>query len=474
MKKLPHIILKYLSFFVTVLVPFTVLAAPADQSLTETYATKELFVTPGYKVFATTVEILLIITIVILAIYALRHFIFALSRLFSYQRHPYAEIIDGKWPSVTILTPAHNEENVIGDLLEALMHVDYPPQLMQVIAVNDRSTDGTTEIIDKITKKYPGRIQHFNRQEGVPGKSAALCDAQKFVKNDVVLVFDADNVPGPFLIKQLVSAFFDPEVGSVMGRAVPVNSEQNLLTRLLDIERSGGYQVNQQARENIQAVPQYGGTGGGVRTVALEEVGGWHEKALAEDTEITLRLLENDWKTAYANNAECLEQVPETWKVRINQITRWAKGHNQVFYSYLKKVVLNKKLNLAARIDGALLLGVFLISPVLLFGWVLFLIAYYLDIMPGLTGVLAFFIAVSFSGVGNFTVFYELSTAVYLDNLRNVRGNRIRLLPFSYFSFFIGMFILSKAFFEQITIDKMKKGISWERTDHPKRKKDAS
>lgn len=471
MKKLPYIILKCISFFTAVFAPLSAFAATND-SLTDVYATNELFTTPGYKVFVVAVEVLLITTVVILAIYAVRHFIFAVSRLFCYQRHPYAEIIEGRWPSVTILTPAHNEENVIGDLLESLMHVDYPPQLLQVIAVNDRSTDGTTEVIEKICKKYPGRILHHQRKGGVPGKSAALCEVQNLVKNDVVLVFDADNVPGPFLIKQLVSAFFDPEVGSVMGRAVPVNSEENLLTRLLDIERSGGYQVNQQARENIQAVPQYGGTGGGVRTVALAEVGGWHEKALAEDTEITLRLLENNWKTAYANNAECLEQVPETWKVRINQITRWAKGHNQVFFSYLKTVIMNKKLNAAARIDGALLLGVFLISPVLLFGWVLFLVAYYLDIMPGfLTGVFAFFIAVSFSGVGNFTIFYELSTAVYLDNLRNVKGNRIRLLPFSYFSFFISMFILSKAFFEQITIDQIKKGVSWERTDHPKRKK---
>ena len=70
------------------------------------------------------------------------------------------------------------------------------------------------------------------------------------------------------LLKQLVAPFFDPEVGAVMGRVVPVNSGANLLTRLLDLERSGGYQVDQQARMNMNLMPQYGGTVGGVRLSA--------------------------------------------------------------------------------------------------------------------------------------------------------------------------------------------------------------
>ncbi len=100
------------------------------------------------------------------------------------------------------------------------------------------------------------------------------------VNTEVVLIFDADYIPGKALIRQLVAPFFDPEVGAVMGRVVPLNVGKKCLTRLLDLERSGGYQVDQQARMNLHMVPQYGGTVAGVRKSALDEIGGWNENAL--------------------------------------------------------------------------------------------------------------------------------------------------------------------------------------------------
>jgi cellulose synthase/poly-beta-1,6-N-acetylglucosamine synthase-like glycosyltransferase len=110
---------------------------------------------------------------------------------------------------------------------------------------------------------------------------------------------------------------------------VPQNAGVNLLTRLLDLERSGGYQVDQQARFNLGAVAQYGGTVGGVRLSALDDVGGWHDGVLAEDTDLTYRLLMCGWRVAYLAHAECYEEVPQSWPVRFRQIGRWAKGHNQ-------------------------------------------------------------------------------------------------------------------------------------------------
>src|SRR6202023_1961247 len=148
--------------------------------------------------------------------------------------------------------------------------------------------------------------------------------------------------------------------GGVMGRVVPLNTGTNLLTRLLDLERSGGYQVDQQARMNLRLVPQYGGTVGGVRKCALESIGGWLDDTLAEDTDLTYRLLLRGWKTAYQNRSECYEEVPETWPVRIKQIMRWAKGHNQAMVTYSLRLLLGKhRATLRERIDGALLLGVY-------------------------------------------------------------------------------------------------------------------
>jgi len=404
-------------------------------------------------------------------LYVVRHYAFALNRLFGKQRNLYAEIIEAQWPTVTVLIPAHNEALVIEDAMQALINSDYPKELLEIIVLDDRSTDGTDKIIDDFIAAHPNQLKVFHRKEGFPGKSAALCDVLPLINHEIVIIFDADNIPGRFLIKQLVGPFFDPEVGAVMGRAVPGNTSKNLLTRLLDMERSAGYQVNQQARENLGMIPQYGGTAGGVRMRALKEIGGWSPTALSEDTEITFRLLCHGWKTVYQNNCECLEQVPESWPVRLNQIKRWAKGHNQVMFGYMFKVLLSKNLSLAAKLDGLLLLCLFLISPLLIFGWLLFILALYLNILSLSSGILIFFIVIAFSGAGNFSLFYEVTTAVHLDISRGQVGNRIRLLPLSYFNFFVSMFSLSLAFIQQITVDLIRKDFVWVKTERYRRDK---
>lgn len=436
--------------------------------ISDYYPTKLPTINDFYVIFFLQIPLLIIICI--LTIYVVRHYVFAFNRFFGKQHNLYAEIIDANWPSVTILSCAHNEENVIGDLLSAVLEVDYPRDKLNVVIANDRSTDRTGEIVDAFVRKYPGRIVHFERKTGIAGKAAALNDAMSLVTGSILLIFDADYIPGRFLIKNLVTPFFDPEVGVVMGRVMPGNVEINLLTRLTDMERCGGYQVNQQARENMHLVPQYGGTAGGVRMEALEAVGGWNPNYLAEDTEMTFRLLSNGWLPVYQNNAECIELAAESWSVRVRQIKRWSKGHNQVLVKYLWKTMTNKNLPIPTRIDGVLLLFTFFISPVLFTGWVIFILNYFFNTAPGVSGVFGFILLISFIGLGNFTVFFEIAVGVHLDNLRGVKGDRIRLLPFTYLQFFVSMIAITMALIEQLTIDRFKKGIVWHRTEHLARK----
>jgi hypothetical protein len=79
-------------------------------------------------------------------------------------------------------------------------------------------------------------------------------------------------------------------------------------------------------------------------------------------------------------------------------------------------------------------------------GWLLFFIAYFFNITPGSSSILGFLIIISFSGAGNFTIFYEIATAAHLDNLRGVEGSRIRLLPVIYLNFFVNMVVISGAY----------------------------
>ncbi|NBX02652.1 MAG: glycosyltransferase [Alphaproteobacteria bacterium] len=396
--------------------------------------------------FVLALKIGLSIIIGLILTYTVRHYVFTINRLFGHQRHPYINIDTAQWPSVTVLVAAHNEEAVIAHSLEALLEVHYPRDRLKILVVNDRSTDGTREIVDSFAARYPGLIIPFHRTEGAAGKAPALKDATETVTSDIIIVFDADYIPGRGLIKQLSAPFFDPEVGLVMGRVVPLNTGKNLLTRLLDLERAGGYQVDQQARMNMGLVPQYGGTVGGIRMKALESVGGWLDDTLAEDTDLTYRAILSGWKSVYQNRSECYEEVPETWPVRMRQITRWTRGHNQSMCRYTFSTLFSKNINMHEKFDGLLLLGVYMMSPIIIVGWAFALFLFYIGDNNLITTPLAMLTVACFGTVGNFAAFFEIGSAVYLDR----GGNRIRLLPFNFLNFLISAVTVSLATVTQL------------------------
>jgi len=410
--------------------------------------------------FIFILKLILFFIVALVLIYTVRHYIFTLNRLFGRQRHPYINIDSANWPSVTVLVAAHNEEAVISHSMDALLKVHYPVEKLKVVVVNDRSTDNTRGIVDDYVARFPGRIHALHRAEdSKPGKASALKDATEQVTSEIIIVFDADYIPGVGLIKQLAAPFFDPEVGLVMGRVVPVNTGANLLTRLLDLERAGGYQVDQQARMNLDLVPQYGGTVGGVRLATLKDVGGWLDNTLAEDTDLTYRAILKGWKSVYQNRSECYEEVPETWPVRIRQITRWAKGHNQALYKYAGYCFFNRNISLHEKIDGLLLLGVYMMSPLILVGWIIAITLFYLGENNLSSGLIVLFAIVSYGTVGNFAAFFEIGSAVYLD-----RGkNRVRLLTFNLFNFLISTMTVSSATLSQF-FSTGKRGRKWEKT----------
>jgi len=407
----------------------------------------------------------LYVIVSLVCVYTARHYWFTLNRLFGFQRHPYIDIDTADWPPVTILVAAHNEEKVIANILSALMTVKYPADKMLVVPVNDRSTDRTREIIDDFVVRYPGRIRPFHRTAGKGGKAAALKDAMQLVDTEVILIFDADYIPGAGLIRQLTAPFFDPEVGGVMGRVVPLNVGTNLLTRLLDLERSGGYQVDQQARMNLRLVPQHGGTVAGVRRSALREIGGWNDESLTEDTDLTYRLLLHGWKTVYQNRSECYEEVPETWPVRIKQIMRWAKGHNQALVTYAWPLLRGRhKATLRERFDGALLLGVYIMAPVTLTGWILALAVFYQGVAP-LHGIVALLALTAYAAIGNLAAFFEIAAAVRLDGNRN----RVCLLPFLVLGFTVSIFSVSRAAVCQVRDALTGAEFRWDKTERFRR-----
>lgn len=411
------------------------------------------------SLFVHVLQIYVVCVIVVMCVYAVRHFAFSVSRLTMKQRPSFQDLYDDELPAITVVVPMHNEATVACESLEALLQADYPRDRMEIIPIDDQSRDATTSILAEYAQRYPF-IRPLYVLGGTRGKQNSLNVVLRIARYPIILVFDADYTPGPGLLRELGAAFTDPEVGAVMGRVVPRNTGRNLLTRLLSLERSGGYQVDQQARFNLDLLPQYGGTVGGFRRELVARIGGFHEETLAEDTDLTVRLFAAGWKVVYANRAECYEEVPHQWQVRFKQLRRWSRGHNRAMLRNLGAILRSKHLSFVQRLDGALLLLVYTVPPVLLTGLAANVLLFYMGAMPVIASILIGFFIVGYNSVGNFAPVYEIGAAELLDG----GVERIYLLPMLFLLFLFNSAAVSAGVFDTIGDVLKSRSVRWDKT----------
>jgi len=195
--------------------------------------------------------------------YLVRHYIFTLAVLKDAGKKKQSAILENRayLPIVSILIPAFNEELVIGRLLQRMCELTYPADRLQILVIDDASTDSTGKIAEEFSKLH-SQIEalHRSEEEGRRGKASALNAGLNFVIGDAVLCFDADYYPQRDIVEQLTKEFEDPRVGAVQGRVTVLNEPENVVTRLVALERIGGYRIDQQARDRLRLIAQFGGT----------------------------------------------------------------------------------------------------------------------------------------------------------------------------------------------------------------------
>jgi cellulose synthase/poly-beta-1,6-N-acetylglucosamine synthase-like glycosyltransferase len=405
-------------------------------------------------------KVYFVLIVILMLVYAVRHFIFSYNRVFGQQRMYYSDIYDSELPFVSVLIPMHNEEKVLQFVLDDLLECSYEKDRFEIIPIDDNSTDATGRMLDEYQSKYP-IIRPLHRKSKERGKPAGLNDAMQLAKGEIIVVFDADYRPSKDLLRQLALAFSDPEVGAVMGRVIPYNTTKNWLTRLLNLERSGGYQADQQARYNLRTLPQYGGTVGGFRKSIMLETGGFNTHVLAEDTDLTFRLYIRGWKVVYANAAECYEEVPETWEARAKQVRRWSRGHNGVMFRYLFPVIFSKHMAAREKIDGILLLLVYAVPFLFTLSLIDSIVLFFLGEMNVFVGWWAILFWGAYNSYGNFAPFYEIATALMVDGIKQ----DVLLLPLITFNFYFYLWNISLGFLDAVGDLVTKRRVVWAKTE---------
>jgi len=416
-------------------------------------------------VITTILELVFVFLTLVVVAYLVRHYVFTLTVIKNANRRKDdAEPSEDYQPSVSVLIPAHNESRVIGRILRRMTELTYPKNKLQVIVVDDGSTDSTGKIVEQYAREF-GYIEVVSRsqEQGGHGKPAVLNAGTKHAKNEIMVCFDADYYPQRGIIEKLVARFVDPKVGAVQGRVTVLNEPRNLVTRLVALERIGGYRVDQEARDELRLIPQFGGTVGAVRRELLERLGGWDESILAEDTDLTFRVCLAGYKVRYVNDAECYEEAVDSWRAYWKQRHRWARGHMQCAFKHLWGVLKSRNLTFWQKVDGLLLLNVYFLPILTLLSCYVCILLFFSTSFQLFTVSWAL-IAISFySFVGNFAPFFEVGIGAYLDGRKRAGW----LIPLLIFSFVYNIVICSKAFVD-LFVSKLflKRGSCWHKTVH--------
>ncbi len=231
---------------------------------------------------------------------------------------------------VTVLVPAYNEAKCIENTVNSLMASDHP---VEVIVVDDGSTDGTARIVEAMGLPNVRVIRQLNA-----GKPAALNRGLANARYDIVVMMDGDTVFEPSTVRELVQPFGDPKVGAVAGNA-KVGNKDSLIGAWQHIEYVMGFNLDRRMYDVLRCMPTIPGAVGAFRRSALEPIGGMSDDTLAEDTDVTMALHRAGWRVVYAENARAWTEAPETVQQLWSQRYRWSYGTMQAIWKHRRAVI---------------------------------------------------------------------------------------------------------------------------------------
>ncbi|CAN1825220.1 Probable xyloglucan glycosyltransferase 5 [Linum perenne] len=254
-----------------------------------------------------------------------------------------------KYPMVLVQIPMCNEREVYEQSISAVCQLDWPKDRILIQVLDDSSDEDIQWLIrgevDKWKQKgvniiYRHRLLRTGYKAGNLN-SAMSCD---YVKDyEFVAIFDADFQPNPDFLKLTVPHFEDnPELGLVQARWSFVNKDENLLTRLQNINLCYHFEVEQQVNGVFMNFFGFNGTAGVWRIKALEESGGWLERTTVEDMDIAVRAHLNGWKFIFLNDVKVLCELPESYEAYRKQQHRWHSGPMQLFRLCLPAIIKSK------------------------------------------------------------------------------------------------------------------------------------
>nr|WP_245948496.1 glycosyltransferase family 2 protein [Falsibacillus pallidus] len=257
--------------------------------------------------------------------------------------------------SFAILVAAHNEEMVIGPLLENLKQLDYPKDLYDVYIICDNCTDKTSQVAASYGVSAMERFDDKRKGKGFAVEWMLEHLWKRSRQVDAVIVFDADNlVSKNFLIEmnkklleghRVIQSYFETK-----------NPYDSWVTLSYAITYWFINRMWQQARHNWGMASTLAGTGMCIEAKLLKEMG-WNSTSLTEDVEFTARCIGRGIYPTWASNAIVYDEKPITLASSVRQRLRWMRGHTDCARKYMKPLILKSlQTRKFAQFDAAMYL----------------------------------------------------------------------------------------------------------------------
>jgi cellulose synthase/poly-beta-1,6-N-acetylglucosamine synthase-like glycosyltransferase len=242
-------------------------------------------------------------------------------------------------PSISILISAYNEERTIGLKLENLSKVIYPKEKIQIVLVNDASSDKTFEEASRFACQHSELdIQILNESER-RGKSGALNLALQNTKYDIVVVSDADTFWDSEILIKSLPYLADPTVGAISGRQVILNPESSWVSNTEKNYLDFTYKIIKLGESKIHSTILFHGLFSAYKREFLNEF-----SVENDDSGTALDIVQRKGRTIYIPEARCYEIFSTTWKTKISTKFRRASQLVQIYTKCLQLLITQQLL----------------------------------------------------------------------------------------------------------------------------------
>lgn len=235
-------------------------------------------------------------------------------------------------PPMSVIIPAHDEEDHIERTVRQIMDSDYPREKLQVIAVDDGSTDSTLERLRAVQETYPELVViHLPEAQG---KREALATGVRLATGEYLVFVDSDSFLEPDALGQLLNRFKRSEVAAVTGHCDVENQWTNLLTKMQSVRYYTSFRVMKAAESIFGVVTCLSGPIAAYRRDRLMEVmEDWLNQrflgrpaTFGDDRSLTNMLLRKGYEVEYESRARCTTMVPEHYRQFLRQQMRWKRS----------------------------------------------------------------------------------------------------------------------------------------------------